>query len=260
MRSHSNESRKSFTLIELLVVIAIIAILASMLLPALNQARAKARSTTCLSNLKNMGVTFNIYMNDNNMWTPSVLGAGNRSWLQVLVWNEYLTLPIGEMGVASCPDGEINTEWKLGSLDDGASMENCLGASYGMWAMDGSYDCFWRFSSRPFAYANIGGTWHKVYPSNVVDVEFDQQNPRSMKAASECTLLADSLANNEGCQTYRIVRGRDIGGGNATDVVERRHSGSANLVFADGHAASADGSNLRKYGWTGYTILPPFGI
>ena len=117
-----------FTLIELLVVIAIISILMSLLMPALGEVREKALRIKCLSNLRQIGVGYFLYMGDNEgkTWSETAASAYQMLYKPAVGWNSSgKLLPGGYLGtgdVFDCPssegEGSANQEYVHKEITD----------------------------------------------------------------------------------------------------------------------------------------------
>jgi prepilin-type N-terminal cleavage/methylation domain-containing protein/prepilin-type processing-associated H-X9-DG protein len=145
-RLHTGKNA-GFTLIELLVVIAIIAILAAILFPVFAQAREKARQTSCLSNMKQLGNAGMMYTQDyDECLVPSWIGNGpgwsGDGWPGDQRWTDILYPYVKSLDIYNCPSDDSAERYRLtpaGTRDGDPNYFNSMSVTGGSYGMNGSY-------------------------------------------------------------------------------------------------------------------------
>ena len=215
MRHRPRQAKAAFTLIELLVVIAIIAILAAILFPVFAKAREKARQSSCLSNLKQIGLAYMQYAQDYDGWVPGFL-TGN-SGLTRIAWYDNVQPYMKNRQLYICP----------------SSLYYLAPNRYA--------------TTNTAANATLGGTDYYGYNTALY------KNPSEKILVADT--IGDNSAGNVGSRSCVVYSAYDHTAAAGSAWTRCRghlypvHNETANVAFGDGHAKAVKPSG-ENYGDT----------
>jgi prepilin-type N-terminal cleavage/methylation domain-containing protein/prepilin-type processing-associated H-X9-DG protein len=235
MRNRTSSLRGAFTLIELLVVIAIISILAGLLLPALARSKGKAQQVSCLSKMKQWGLAFMMYAQDNGEYVPreSATAGGSTldNWSQVRdpanrdVWYNALPKSISLQPASSLYDATSSAKAAAFYNKDG--LFHCPSAPF-----DSSY------LLNPYALFSI------AMNSKLISGALTTIRTSDIRQPTSTVIFLENLLT-VGEQIDPQQKNTDLGQPSSfASRFAARHAGIGNIAFADGHAHGYKGPTV----------------
>ena len=223
--------KPDFTLIELLIVIAIIAILAALLLPALNAARESGLSTTCINRLRQVGYFAMCYAGDNNdiIFAPDSKHLLSSNPTTGASWHNLVLAPYLKIKV----DWKKRAQYPL-ACPHPRALQNSSGLfpGYGMYT----------YQRRPYAVIKLGVPCTQYsYISGAVSGVLYWKNISSMILFGDTGTVSSDMEKRQN-QSFCLDTTTS---GNPSGYFIERHRGRGNLCYLDGHVGSIRGQQLE---------------